>query len=80
MSKKISKMWYTTTFVTRGCYICRMIKHVVSFVLANEENERFLQIVGNLKTRSHYVFSLKKRIHKDHGNMKWMKSHEYHVT
>lgn len=73
-------MWYTTTFVAKGCYICRMIKHVASLVSTNEENERFLQIVGNLKTQSHYVFSLRKRIRKDHGDMKWMKSHDCHVT
>jgi hypothetical protein len=77
---KTSKMWYITTFVARGCYVCRMIKHVASLVLANEENERLPQIVGNLNTQSHYVFSLRKRIHKDHGDMKWMKSHDSHVT
>ncbi len=49
-------------------------------MLANEENERFLQIVGNLKIGSHYVFSLRLRIRKDHGDMKWMKSHDYCVT
>ncbi len=30
-----------------------------------KEKKKFIQIVGNFKTLSHYVYSLKKIIHKD---------------
>jgi hypothetical protein len=55
----------------------KIIKHVASYMVSNEKKDRFL--LGNLKTTSNYVFSLKKKVHKD-GDMKGMKSHEYHVT
>jgi hypothetical protein len=47
-------------------------------VLLDEKKERFLQIIFNLKTPSHFVSSLKKIIYKDE-DMKGMKSHDYHV-
>ncbi len=37
-----------------------------------------MQIILNLKTPTRYVFSLKKRIHKD-GDLRGMKSHDFHV-
>jgi hypothetical protein len=43
-----------------------------------KKKKRFIQIVGNFKTPSHYVSSLRKRIHKD-VEMTGMKSHDYHV-
>jgi hypothetical protein len=54
-----------------------MIKPIGSFVLVEKE-DMFIQIVGNLKTLFHYVSSLRKKINKD-GEMKGMKSHDYHV-
>jgi hypothetical protein len=54
----------------------KIIKHVASYVVSNEKKDRFL--LGNLKTTSNYVCSLKKKVHKD-GDMKGMKSHDYHV-
>ncbi len=54
----------------------KIIKHLASYVMSNEEKNRFL--LGNFKTTSNYVSSLKKRIHKD-GDMKGMKWHDYHV-
>jgi hypothetical protein len=33
--------------------------------VSDEEKDRFLQIVGSLKTPSNYVTSLRKRVHKD---------------
>jgi len=56
----------------------RMIKPINSFVLAKEEKDGFIQIVGNLKTHFYYVSSLRKRISKD-KKLKGMKSHAYHV-
>jgi hypothetical protein len=46
-------------------------------VLTNEGKKRFIQIIETLKTPTHYVSSLKKRI-KDH-DLKGMKSHDYHI-
>ncbi len=37
-----------------------------------------MQIILNLKTPTHYVFSLKKWIQKD-GDLRGMKSHDFHV-
>jgi len=54
----------------------KIIKHVTSYVLSNEKKDRF--ILGNLKTFSNYVSSLKKKVHKD-GDMKGMKSHDCDV-
>jgi hypothetical protein len=46
--------------------------------LLDEEKNRFLQIMKNPKTPTSYISSLKKRIHSD-GEMKGLKSHDYHV-
>lgn len=51
----------------------KIIKHVASYVVSDEKKDGFL--LGNLKTTSNYVSSLKKKVHKD-GDMKAMKSHE----
>jgi hypothetical protein len=48
----------------------KIIKHLASYVMSDEEKNRFL--LGNFKTTSNYVSSLKKRVHKD-GDMKGMK-------
>jgi hypothetical protein len=40
----------------------RIIKPTISFVLLDEEKERFFQIIFNLKTPSHLMSSLKKII------------------
>jgi hypothetical protein len=45
-----------------GVVDCGFIKPIASYVLTNEENERFIQIIETLKTPTHYVSSLKKRI------------------
>jgi hypothetical protein len=37
-----------------------------------------MQIILNLKTLTHYVFSLRKRVQKD-GDLRGMKSHDFHV-
>jgi hypothetical protein len=55
-----------------------IIKSLASYVLLNEERDIFLQIIINLKTPSHYVSSLKKIYYKD-GDLKGMKSHDFHV-
>jgi hypothetical protein len=47
-------------------------------VLSNEGKNKFLQIIKNLKSLIGYEYSLKKRVHMD-GEMKGMKSHNYHV-
>jgi len=47
-------------------------------VLSNEEKNRFLQIITDLKTPIGYVSSLRKMISKD-GDLKGMKSHDYHI-
>jgi hypothetical protein len=53
-------------------------KPIVSYVLSNEEKDRFLQIITDMKTPTGYVSSLRKRISKD-GDLKGMKSHDYHI-
>jgi hypothetical protein len=41
-----------------------IIKPLTSFVLLDEERDIFLQIILNLKTPSHYLSSLRKKITK----------------
>lgn len=41
------------------------VKLVASYVLSNEEKDRFLQIIVDLKTPIGYVSSLRKKIYKD---------------
>ncbi len=53
------------------------IKPTVTYVLINEKEEMFVHIVTNLKTPTHYVFSLKKKVRDE--DLKGMKSHDYHV-
>jgi hypothetical protein len=53
------------------------IKPIASYVLTNEEKERFFWIINHLKFPSHYISSLKKMI-KD-GDLRGMKSHDYHI-
>jgi hypothetical protein len=65
-------LWLQAHVVDHG-----FIKQVASYVLKNEEKERFIQIIGTLKTLTQYVSSLKKII-KDH-DLKGMKSHDYHI-
>jgi hypothetical protein len=55
-----------------------LIKLIAFYVLLDEEKNRFLQIMKNPKTLTSYISSLKKRIHSD-GEMKGLKSHDYHV-
>lgn len=38
----------------------------------------FFQIILNSKTLTQYVFSLRKKVHKD-GDLKGMKSHNFHI-
>jgi len=47
-------------------------------VLSNEEKDKFLQIITNLKTPIGYVSSLRKKNSKN-GDLKGMKSHDYHI-
>jgi hypothetical protein len=65
-------LWLQASVVDHG-----FIKPVASYVLKNEEKERFIQIIETLKTPTHYVSSLKKII-KGH-DLKGMKSHDYHI-
>ncbi len=62
-------LWLQASVVDHG-----FIKPVASYVLKNEEKERFIE---TLKTPTHYVFSFKKII-KGH-DLKGMKSHDYHI-
>jgi hypothetical protein len=48
------------------------------YVLTNQEKEIFLHILLNLRRCTHYIFSLKKKVHKD-GDLKGMKLHDFHV-
>ncbi len=65
-------LWLQASVVDRG-----FIKPASSYVLTYEEKERFIQIIETLKTPTHYVSSLKKRI-KDQ-DLNGMKSHDYHI-
>jgi ABC-type Zn2+ transport system substrate-binding protein/surface adhesin len=56
----------------------RFIKSITSYVLTNEEKNRFVQIILNLKTFIKIMPSLKKKVHKDE-NLKGMKSHDFHI-
>jgi hypothetical protein len=56
---------------------CGLIKSGTSYVLTNQE-EIFLCILLHLKTPTHYVSSLKKKVHRD-GDLKGMKSHAFDV-
>jgi hypothetical protein len=42
------------------------------------DRKKVVQIILNLKTPTHYVFSLKKWVEKD-GDLKGLKSHDFHV-
>jgi hypothetical protein len=65
-------LWLQVGVVDHG-----FTKPIASYVLKNEEKERFIQIIDILKTPTHYVSSLKKII-KDH-DLKGMKSHDYQI-
>jgi hypothetical protein len=54
------------------------IKPIASYVLTNLEKKRFFHIIHVLKMLTHYVSSLKKKVHKD-GDFKGMKSHDFYV-
>ena len=49
-----------------------------SYVLTKEEREVFVEQVRALRTPTHYVGQLKRRVNVD-GHMKGLKSHDYHV-
>jgi hypothetical protein len=66
-------LWLQASVVNHG-----FIKPAKSYVLTYEEKERFIQIIETLKTPTHYVSSLNKRI-KDQ-DLKGMKSHGYHIV
>jgi hypothetical protein len=61
-------------------YLVRVgfIKSMTSYVLMNEEKNRFVQIILNLKILIKIMSSLKKRVRKDE-NLKGMKSHDFHI-
>jgi hypothetical protein len=48
------------------------------YVLTKKEKEVFVDVVRQLKTPTHYVGQLRKRVHVD-GSLKGLKSHDYHV-
>jgi hypothetical protein len=52
------------------------IKPIIPYVLTYRK--KVVQIILNLKTPTHYVFSLKKWVEKD-GDLKGLKSHDFHV-
>jgi hypothetical protein len=54
------------------------INPIASYALIDQEKERFLHIIHVLKMPTYYVCSLKKIVHKD-GDLKGMKSHDFHV-
>ncbi len=57
---------------------CGFIKPIAFYVLTDKEKNMFIQIIKKLQTPTSYVSSLKKKVHID-GEMKGMKSHDYHV-
>ena len=48
------------------------------YVLTKKEKEVFVDIVRQLKTPTHYVGQLRKKIHMD-GSLKGLTSYDYHV-
>jgi hypothetical protein len=54
------------------------IKPIAPYVLTHEGKNWFMKIILNLKTPSHYVYSLKKRVQKD-GGLRGMKSNDFRV-
>jgi hypothetical protein len=55
-----------------------LIKLTTSYVSRDWDKEIFLDILLHFKTPTHYVSSLKKKLHKD-WDLKGMKSHDFHV-
>ena len=49
-----------------------------SFILTKEKRDVFVEQVRALRTPTHYVGQLKKRVNVD-GHIKGLKSHDYHV-
>jgi hypothetical protein len=54
------------------------IKPIASYFSIDEKKKKFVQIILNLKTLTHYVSSLKKGVQKD-GDLRGMKSHDFHA-
>jgi hypothetical protein len=71
-------MWHTISSLVQAIATSGFIKPTKNYVLTNEEKNNFLQIIKNLKTPTSYVSSLKKKVYID-GEMKGMKSHDYHL-
>jgi hypothetical protein len=56
----------------------QFIKHATSFVLSDHNMDKFIHTIINIRTPTLYASSLRKRITR-HGDLKGMKSHDFHV-